>query len=59
LGNKYNSRIYSSSRDAFDIFGNYFENHDGDDEETDSRELTASPLKKTSLSAVLRTGNKR
>jgi CubicO group peptidase (beta-lactamase class C family) len=38
LGNKYNSRIYTAARDAYDIFGNYRQTHDRDDEETDINE---------------------
>jgi CubicO group peptidase (beta-lactamase class C family) len=33
LGNKYNSRIYSAARDAYDIFGEYRQSRDGVDEE--------------------------
>src|SRR6185503_6429205 len=33
LGNRYNSRIYTTARDAYDIFGDYRQSRDGDDEE--------------------------
>jgi CubicO group peptidase (beta-lactamase class C family) len=32
LGNKYNSRIYTAARDAYDIFGDYRQTRNGDDE---------------------------
>ncbi|HET6995652.1 MAG TPA: serine hydrolase domain-containing protein [Chitinophagaceae bacterium] len=38
LGNRYNSRIYTAARHAYDIFGNYLQTHDGDQEENDSNE---------------------
>jgi CubicO group peptidase (beta-lactamase class C family) len=38
LGNKYNSKIYTAARDAYDIFGDYRQTHDRDDEETDTNE---------------------
>lgn len=43
LGNKYNSRIYSSARLAYDIFGNYKQGRETDDEEAENTPL----LKKT------------
>jgi CubicO group peptidase (beta-lactamase class C family) len=33
LGNRYNSRIYTAARDAYDIFGEYRQSRDGDDDE--------------------------
>lgn len=36
LGNKYNSRIYTTARRAYDLFGNYLQTHDGDQEEDNS-----------------------
>ena len=33
LGNKYNSRIYTAARDAYDIFGDYRQTRNGDDED--------------------------
>ncbi|MDP4265710.1 MAG: serine hydrolase domain-containing protein [Bacteroidota bacterium] len=39
LGNKYNSRIYTAARHAYDIFGDYRQTHDHhDEEETDNSE---------------------
>lgn len=32
LGNKYNSNIYTSARKAYDLFGNYFQDEDEEDE---------------------------
>jgi CubicO group peptidase (beta-lactamase class C family) len=34
LGNKYNSNIYKSARLAYDLFGNYLQSGDDEDEET-------------------------
>jgi CubicO group peptidase (beta-lactamase class C family) len=42
LGNKFNSKIYSSARLAYDIFGHYKQGPDNEDEETESQ-----PVKKT------------
>lgn len=44
LGNKYNSRIYSAARDAYDIFGDYLQTHDSDEEDAEAN----TPRKKTS-----------
>jgi CubicO group peptidase (beta-lactamase class C family) len=38
LGNKFNSRIYTAARDAYDIFGDYRQTRNGEDEETDTSE---------------------
>jgi CubicO group peptidase (beta-lactamase class C family) len=38
LGNKYNSRIYTAARYAYDLFGNYLQTSDGDQEENDPSE---------------------
>jgi CubicO group peptidase (beta-lactamase class C family) len=38
LGNKYNSHIYTAARHAYDIFGDYLQTRDGDQEENDSNE---------------------
>jgi hypothetical protein len=38
LGNKYNSRIYTTARRSYDLFGNYLQTHDGDQEESDNNE---------------------
>lgn len=58
LGNRYNSRIYSCAREAYDIFGNYFD-RDGDDEESgEATDLTLrnGALKKTSASLAMKAG---
>jgi CubicO group peptidase (beta-lactamase class C family) len=48
LGNKYNSRIYSAARDVYDIFGDYRQTHDRDDDETGNNETSnkKSPSRK-------------
>jgi CubicO group peptidase (beta-lactamase class C family) len=38
LGNKYNSRIYRAARDAYDMFGDYKQTNDRDDEDIYSSE---------------------
>jgi CubicO group peptidase (beta-lactamase class C family) len=50
LGNKYNSRIYSTARKAYDIFGEYFQDNDRDDEETEAADAPSKTdvSKKTS-----------
>jgi CubicO group peptidase (beta-lactamase class C family) len=48
LGNKYNSRIYTAARHAYDIFGDYRQTHNHDEEELDTNEpehKTAAPRK--------------
>jgi CubicO group peptidase (beta-lactamase class C family) len=40
LGNKYNSRIYTAARDAYDLFGDYRQTRDRDEEEMDSTETS-------------------
>jgi CubicO group peptidase (beta-lactamase class C family) len=35
LGNKYNSRIYTTARNSYDLFGNYMQTGDTDQEEND------------------------
>jgi len=35
LGNKYNSRIYTAARHAYDLFGNYLQTHDDQDDENE------------------------
>jgi CubicO group peptidase (beta-lactamase class C family) len=45
LGNKYNSRIYSSAREAYDIFGDY--NQDGSNDEEDKEIVISSRGTKT------------
>jgi CubicO group peptidase (beta-lactamase class C family) len=46
LGNKFNHNIYKSARLAYDIFGDYQQNHDRDDDEAEVKE---SPSKKRQL----------
>ncbi|MBC7946710.1 MAG: beta-lactamase family protein [Chitinophagaceae bacterium] len=55
LGNRYNSKIYSSARKAYDLFGNYSNEHHGDDEEAEQ----SAPQKKTVRSSSRKTRNKR
>jgi CubicO group peptidase (beta-lactamase class C family) len=54
LGNKYNSRIYRSARDAYDIFGDYF--HGGNEDEEG---MVGNPLKKSVSLAHNKVRNKR
>ena len=44
LGNKYNSRIYTAARDAYDIFGDYRQTYGGEDDEAENN---APVVKKT------------
>ncbi|MBL7741807.1 MAG: beta-lactamase family protein [Chitinophagaceae bacterium] len=46
LGNKFNSRIYSDARKSYDIFGDYLQDGDRDEEDT---EITESSRKPASL----------
>ncbi|HEY6503768.1 MAG TPA: serine hydrolase domain-containing protein [Chitinophagaceae bacterium] len=55
LGNKYNSKIYSSARLAYDIFGNYKQGRDSDDEEPENN----LPSQKTASLSGQKTRNKR
>ncbi len=61
LGNKYNSRIYTAARNAYDIFGNYMQTHDRDDEETDASEpvVKKQAPKKTKHYTTKKVRNKR
>lgn len=43
LGNKYNSRIYTAARHAYDLFGNYLQTMDVDQEENDQPAATPKP----------------
>lgn len=54
LGNKYNSRIYRSARDAYDIFGEYFH---GDNDEEEG--VGGYPLRKSAPQARHKIRNKR
>ena len=44
MGNKYNRNIYNSAHDAYDIFGNYQQNHFNEDEETDNAESSSKKI---------------
>lgn len=47
LGNKFNRNIYSVAHKAYDIFGNYDQNPNHDDDENDSKELLIKGISNT------------
>jgi CubicO group peptidase (beta-lactamase class C family) len=61
LGNKYNSNIYTAARHAYDLFGDYKQTHDRDDDEQEPHEQARkrTTSKKTHSHTTRKTRNKR
>jgi CubicO group peptidase (beta-lactamase class C family) len=61
LGNKFNRNIYTAARNAYDLFGEYKQTHDRDDEETENREQPKKRVtsKKTLPRPAKKARNKR
>lgn len=61
LGNKYNTRIYTAARHAYDLFGNYDQTRAREDDDAEAADQPAktTAVKKTISSPVKKTRNKR
>lgn len=59
LGNKYNSRIYTAARHAYDIFGNYLQTHDGDEDDNNEAVVKKVTHRKTAKHHTRKVRRKR
>ncbi len=60
LGNKYNSRIYSDARKSYDIFGDYLQDGDREDDDAEMAESSrkTASIQKSSAPAARKVKNK-